>query len=248
MSNTKVIFTRLLVCDADHLILPATASQVLSASEQARLAGIQHPSQGKLFLLGRYLLRQLLAPLLQQAPSQLAININAKGKPELADTDWHFNISHSGSLLTLAFGNQAPLGVDIETRLLSPAQVQRLAKRYLSHDEQTWLDQPNSDALFLRLWTIKEAVLKAHGSGIANNLQAVCWHPEQDHAHFSEQHYQLRRFRLQPSPLLSGPLPQSRLTLAIASNAATPVELLNLADLATILEISGPQPNLYIEP
>ena len=253
MNKNKVIFTQLLVCDADHLILPADAHESLSSPERFRLAQIGNAQQAKLFLLGRYLLRQLLAPLLQLAPSQIPISINNKGKPSLLaaaslETDWHFNISHTGSLLALAIGNQAPLGVDLESRLLSGRQIERLARRYFSETEQNWLALQPDPAHFLRLWTIKEAVLKAHGSGIANNLSAVHWQPFAAHAHFGKQHYQLQHFLLQHPPLLLDLKAASQLTLAIQAPSLAPLELLAVADLGLALEISGAQPNLYLKP
>lgn len=241
MSKNKVIFTQLLVCDVDHLILPANAYESLSSPERSRLAQIANAKQAKLFLLGRYLLRQLMAPKLQLAPTQISIRINSKGKPSLLAPDWHFNISHSGRFLALAIGNQAPLGVDLESRLLSAPQIQRLARRYFSEQEQAWLVKHPEPEHFLRLWTIKEAVLKAHGSGIANNLSAVQWQPYQSHAQFDEQHYQLQHFLLHEHKDAS-----SRLTLAIQDIMAAPLELLSLADLGLALEISGTQPNLCV--
>ena len=258
MSKNKVIFTQLLVCDADHLLLPPNAHDALSDPERLRLAQIANPAQAKLFLLGRYLVRQLLAPHLQLLPHLIPIGINHKGKPSLLlpnslETDWHFNISHTGNLLALAIGNQAPLGVDLESRQLSVAQIQRLAKRYFNAQEQAWLATHSQPAHFLRLWTIKEAVLKAHGAGIANHLSAVHWLPYQDHALLGEQRYQLTHFQLTPFALTDSrplaaapPLHQAcRLTLAMQSPSSAPLTLLSLADLALALEISGPQPNLY---
>lgn len=220
------------------------------------MAQIANPVPAKLFLLGRYLLRQLLAPRLLLAPSQIPISINNKGKPSLfrsdkcppdsllpdeSNSNWHFNISHTGSLLALAISNQAPLGVDLESRQLSSTQIQRLARRYFSEDEQAWLAQYPKSEHFLRLWTIKEAVLKAHGGGIANNLSAVRWQPYQDYAQFDELHYQLQHFLLQEDKDAS-----TRLTLAIQGAQAAPLELLSVADLGLALEISGVQPNICV--
>lgn len=261
MNKNKVIFSQLLVCDTDHLILPADAHNSLSSPERLRLAQIANAQQAKLFLLGRYLVRQLLAPALQLCPPTIPIGINHKGKPSLLmpnsiATDWHFNISHTGSLLALAIGNQAPLGVDLESRQLSSTQILRLAKRYFSAEEQVWLAQHPEPAHFLRLWTLKEAVLKAHGSGIANNLSAVHWQPDQAHALFGEQRYQLQHFLLREQPLATDVLQagvlqakvnsSSRLTLAIQGEQTAPLEILSLTDLGLALEISGPQPNLYV--
>lgn len=239
MSKNKATSTQILICDADHLILPHYAQRLLSPPERTRLENMKSPQQAKLFLLGRYLLRQLLAPVLQQAPEQLDIRLDDKGKPQLADSGWHFNISHSANLLVLAFGNQGQLGIDIEGRHLSELQIQRLAKRYFAPEEQAWLSQDHTQARFLQLWTIKEAVLKAHGGGIANNLSAVQWHPFEPIAHFEKAQYQLHLYQAQ----------HNRVTLA-HQHAATldlnkdTIHPLKLSDLPFTLEISGPQPNL----
>lgn len=253
MSKNKDIFSQLLVCDADHLVLPADAHESLSSAERLRLAQISNGQQAKLFLLGRYLLRQLLAPQLQLSPSQIPISINKKGKPSLAmpnglATSWHFNISHTGSLLALAVSNQAPLGIDLESRLLAARQIERLAKRYFSAADVAWLALHPDPHYFLRLWTIKEAVLKAHGSGIANNLSAVHWQPFTADAHFAGQHYQLQHFLVQPSTRSTNSPPGGQLTLAMQGASLATLQLLQLADLGLALEISGSQPNLYQSP
>lgn len=234
MSKNKVIFTRLLICDSEHIVLPSDAADMLSIAEQERLHHIRPPQQARLFLLGRYLLRQLLGDALSQPPQSIAIRINARGKPQLLQPDWHFNISHSGSTLALAISNQAPVGIDVEGRQLSSTQIHRLARRYFSTAEQDWLSRHNSADAFLQLWTIKEAVLKAHGGGIANNLSAVCWQPDDNQAHFDNASYRLYQYQYQ----------HSRLTLAISSPLNSRVACLNPGDLPFELEITGPQPNL----
>ncbi|ART78731.1 4'-phosphopantetheinyl transferase family protein [Oceanisphaera avium] len=246
MNKNKVIFNQLLVCDTDHLQLPKDADQVLSQAERTRLANITQPKQANTFLVGRYLLRQLLARQLHIAPAELTIAINPKGKPQLQLSDarslvqWHFNLSHSQSLLALALSNQAPLGLDIESRQLNAKQILRLAKRYFNEWEQSWLASNPQPENFLRLWTIKEAVLKADGAGIANNLAAVMWQPEHNEARFGHCRYQLNHYLVHGA---SKTLP-SRLTLAIQSEHAPPWQQMNVADLALALEIHGPQPNL----
>ena len=234
MSKNKVIFTKLLICDSEHLGLPSGAAHLLSPAEQERLAKMRHPQQARLFLLGRYLLRQLLADPMSQSPERIDIKINARGKPQLVQPGWHFNISHSGSTLALAISNQAPLGIDVEGRLLSSTQVHRLARRYFTDAEQAWLNQHNNADAFLQLWTIKEAVLKAHGSGIANNLSAVHWQPYDNAAYFDDARYSLHQYRYQ----------HSRLTLALSNANNASIDCLKPDDLPFELEITGPQPNL----
>ncbi|MBM7454422.1 4'-phosphopantetheinyl transferase [Oceanisphaera litoralis] len=245
MSENKDIFTDLLILDSNGVSLPDNARKTLSQAELARLDRISHPRQARLFLLGRYLLRQRLAERLMLAPNLIPVHIDVRGKPLLEEqAGWHFNISHSGDILALAIGNRGSLGVDIEGRQLSAAQITRLARRYLSEQEQQWLSTSQaSSADFIRLWTVKEAVLKAHGGGIANNLQRVHWQPDQADATLDRHPYRLYQY----------PLAHSWLTLAIDDRAGSSgglgwpePALLNPADLPFELEITGPQPNLSV--
>lgn len=245
MSKNKDIFTELLICNSLGVRLPLNAQKTLSQTEITRLGGIRHPHQARLFLLGRYLLRQLLADRLSEAPEHIAIHIDARGKPLLEQHGWHFNISHSGDMLALTIGNQNSLGVDIEGRQLSATQITRLARRYLSEQEQQWLSRSQTaSADFTRLWTVKEAVLKAHGGGIANNLQRVHWQPDAKCATLEQHRYRLHQYALGPSWLTLAIDEQNEITEAMAG--PEPI-MISLADLPFELEITGPQPNLSLE-
>lgn len=239
MSKNNDIFTELLICDGVNIKLPADAQKTLSQQERERLAGMSHPGQARLFLLGRYLLRHWLALRLMEDPARIPIRIDAKGKPWLDRPGWQFNISHCGDLLALAIGNGGSLGIDLESRQLDPIQIHRLARRYLSQEEQDWLAHspvPGQD--FIRLWTVKEAVLKAQGGGIANNLQRVHWKAGSPLARFDDQPYRLYQ----------APLGAAWLTLAQAGEQGPRPVLRGPADLPCDLEIGGPQPNLTINP
>lgn len=238
MSENNDIAVELLVCDVMAIKPPQNACKSLSRAERQRLLGLPGAVQARLFLLGRYLLRQRLGQLLGEPPAALDIGLNNRGKPELADRGWQFNLSHSGSLLALAFSPCAPVGVDLESRQLDGPRITRLARRYLADAEQAWLAESRQPAHdFQRLWTVKEAVLKADGGGIANNLAGVEWQPGQP----------LARFNGQPYRLFQGGLGHTSLTLAVAGEAGR-LRRLSLGDCAPALEITGLQPNLAINP
>ncbi|WMC09667.1 4'-phosphopantetheinyl transferase superfamily protein [Oceanimonas pelagia] len=238
MSENNDIDVELLICDVMAIKSPQTVCKTLSPAERQRLDGITNAVQARLFLLGRYLLRQRLGRLLGQPPATLEIGLSDKGKPELAGGGWQFNLSHSGSLLALALSPHSAVGVDLERRQLEPARITRLARRYLAGAEQAWLTQSRQPAQdFQRLWTVKEAVLKAGGDGIANNLDRVEWRPGEPRAHFNERVYRLYQ----------GRAADASLTLAVAGEPGR-LRRLSLADCAPALEITGPQPNLAINP
>jgi 4'-phosphopantetheinyl transferase len=64
------------------------------------------------------------------------------------------------------------IGLDIEPITRRP-QWQKVVKRWFSSQEAAWLLAADDPEAFLRVWTLKEAWLKATGRGIADNLQTL---------------------------------------------------------------------------
>ena len=97
---------------------------------------------------------------------------NEHGKPSIEGK--YFNISHCKSGIAVAVDDQ-PIGIDIEAiRHAEP----ELIERTMNAQEQ---QQIRSDRDFTRLWTRKEAVVKAQGTGIESfeqlqkTLEAEDW-------------------------------------------------------------------------
>lgn len=96
--------------------------------------------------------------------------ISPGGKPVFPENkEIFFNISHSGTYVGLAFGKRE-LGLDMES--VKRADL-RVAKRFFREEEYEYLanleESVRADA-FCRLWTGKEAILKAAGKGLAASL------------------------------------------------------------------------------
>ena len=89
------------------------------------------------------------------------------GKPAFRENRAvQFNISHSHDTVLLAFGDR-PLGADIE--FVGKANL-KIAKRFFAEEEYDFLSgQKEADRgdAFCRIWTGKEAVGKAEGSGLS---------------------------------------------------------------------------------
>jgi len=125
---------------------------------------------------GWHWLRATLADALGCAADDLHIVRDVRGKPQLSATQahWHFSLSHSGALALLALAD-LPVGVDLEAPR-PQLRALALAARYFAADESAALQQLSHgrQALaFRQLWTAKEAVLKADGSGLAYGLERV---------------------------------------------------------------------------
>lgn len=85
--------------------------------------------------------------------------------------DFDFNISHSGRYAVCVFSKAGRVGVDIEEK--KPFLLESVAASFRAEEQAIISNssQPLDD--FYQLWTQKEAVLKAEGSGLHIPLQEV---------------------------------------------------------------------------
>jgi 4'-phosphopantetheinyl transferase len=117
-------------------------------------------------ILGRLLLRAGLLRLGLHRDAPLAAwTRDASGRPRLLDCPADFSISHSGGLVLCALTMAGRLGVDVERR----ARMKNLELRAAFGDGE-WADilaSTDPSLTALRLWTIKEAALKADGRGLS---------------------------------------------------------------------------------
>lgn len=113
------------------------------------------------------------------AQDTLPLARETRGRPRIHapharhDASW----SHSGEGLLIALGEGVELGVDMEWRRPRPRALE-LAERYFATPETQWLtglDATSREEAFLRLWCAKEAVLKAHGYGLAFGLHRLAF-------------------------------------------------------------------------
>lgn len=82
-----------------------------------------------------------------------------------------FNISHSGNFVLIGFSGEMELGVDIEQ--IKEINAEDLSG-YFHQEEYAFLKNRNFDEnSFYRIWTRKEALLKAIGIGFLEGLDQI---------------------------------------------------------------------------
>lgn len=144
----------------------AGADGLLSAEERARAARFVFERDRRRFAGGRAALRRLLAGYGGGRAGALALGARPGGKPFLADGP-PFNLSHSAEAGLLAVGGEREVGVDLE-RIRPLEDLAALAASALAPAEQAaWRAGGGDGPAFLRIWTRKEAALKALGVGLA---------------------------------------------------------------------------------
>jgi 4'-phosphopantetheinyl transferase len=145
----------------------------LSDEETLKAQAFKFPTLRDRYIAARGMLRETLAGYLAVDPTALKFVSGPYGKPALLDEALHFNISHTADSLLIAVANFSDIGIDIEAVKLR-RNFDSLAQRCFSEPEyQGWCGLPaemQAEA-FYRLWTKKEAFVKAVGRGIALGVE-----------------------------------------------------------------------------
>lgn len=156
---------------------------ILSPCEKENVLRMHGDNLKKSALLARALVRTTIARYQinsQVSPTSLKFRKNIYGKPEV---DWqnhydrnppplHFNISHTSSLIACGVTLDSPIGIDVEEKQRTTKNnILSFARRYFSPHEVESLSiisDPEIQRLeFLKLWTLKEAYVKALGRGFS---------------------------------------------------------------------------------
>jgi len=153
----------------------AFSREYLSAEERARVPEYRIREAAERYVVTRALVRIVLSQHIGVPPREIRVTRTDTGKPVVTD-GVHFNVTHSGELVLVAVSEDCPVGVDVE-RKREVARVDALIARWLTESERTDVAQfrarglTESDA-FLRVWSLKEARLKALGVGISGAARA----------------------------------------------------------------------------
>lgn len=151
------------------------ARTFLDRRELARVERFVHERDAKRNILAHGLMRHLLAEATGQHPEQVRFTFGKFKKPFLAgDYSVQFNLSDTKDALIIAMNKGGEIGADIETM---DRRVDHLAvaDHYFTEREKEIIfnDEKEGKRRFLELWTKKEALLKATGVGIMDDLKLL---------------------------------------------------------------------------
>lgn len=120
------------------------------------------------FIICRSTLRKVLGEFLNRSPSDICFSYSEYGKPYLSPkiSSCYFNVSHSKEYFAIAISDVC-MGVDIEY-CQKDLELLQIAKEVFTSNEMTKLSILSKEKQlheFYKMWTIKEACIKALGTG-----------------------------------------------------------------------------------
>ncbi|XP_076913247.1 uncharacterized protein LOC143571806 [Bidens hawaiensis] len=155
----------------------------LSPVEKEHVFSMRGDELQKSALLARTLVRTTISRYQIHSrvnPKSLVFGKNAYGKPEVIweeSDDWHppplhFNLSHTSSLIACGVAVGSPIGIDVEEKQRKTKNnILSFAERYFSCEEVVALSAISDPEVqrhkFIKLWTLKEAYVKALGIGFS---------------------------------------------------------------------------------
>lgn len=123
------------------------------------------------YLLGRLLLSLQLSKHGYKHDILKSINYTTFNRPFIKEINADFSISHSGEYVVCAFSEVQKVGVDIE-------HIQLIDFENFSYilsvaDKEAINRSVDKFRTFFNIWSAKEAILKAHGCGLAGELDKL---------------------------------------------------------------------------
>jgi phosphopantetheinyl transferase len=156
---------------ADTRDLSAAAIDALvTDGDRERLSANARPLRRTQHLAGRALLRFALEHWTGSPAASHRLHVREGGKPECLDGP-AISVSHDATSVACAIAASGEVGVDVQ-HALPRRRIADIARQYFSQAENAWLDSAGPDAFYM-LWVLKEAYLKALGSGLAGGLGAL---------------------------------------------------------------------------
>jgi 4'-phosphopantetheinyl transferase len=170
----------------DRLDEPAVTGwlSTLDEIERARAARFVFPRHRVQFITAHALVRTALGRLCGVPPAAWRFVADAHGKPsawlEDGPAPVSFNLSHTEGMVGLAIRLGAGWAIGFDLEPVARTVDLAVADRFFAAREVAWLGGLAESARaegFVRLWTLKEAFIKATGKGLTQNLAAFSFDP-----------------------------------------------------------------------
>lgn len=149
---------------------------ILSDVEKKRAKAFHFKRDYRRYTYAHALLRSVISFYTGLHPENIKFSTNNSGKPFLNDKQGiQFNLSHTRDLVAVVISPGVQIGVDVE-RYKPFTDMDDVASRIMTTIEYLQfleLDKEAKELFFYKCWVRKEAVVKAWGTGIDQNLSKI---------------------------------------------------------------------------
>jgi 4'-phosphopantetheinyl transferase len=151
--------------------------QTLAGDEIARAGRFHFDHDRKRFITRRGALRTIMGQYLGMDKRDVMFEYGKHGKPAVAGAcnreNIRFSIAHSAGVALMAFARSHDIGIDIE-RIRPVPEMDGVVERFFSAGEKAHirgLPLHERREAFFRVWTRKEAFVKATGEGLSRSFE-----------------------------------------------------------------------------
>jgi len=165
-----------LLTDKEHVAEWLDAVEaVLSAEELSKYRAIRHPKSRQSYLTAHAMLRSVLSKYVDRPALEWQFTRGEHGKPSLSQVgdlpDIRFNLTHTEGLCACVVSLSGDCGIDVE-RHDAVHRFEAVSQRMFADEESRFLlDHDFDAAMFYRLWTLREAYVKALGLGLVGSTK-----------------------------------------------------------------------------
>jgi phosphopantetheine--protein transferase-like protein len=146
----------------------------INKDDQLKAGRLFNSEDRKTVLICYTMLRMILSKKLNMNPHEISYLFGTHGKPGLKGDPLFFSISHTRNSFSFAISDNYYIGLDVE-EINRDINFETIIRRFFSGNEGEYIlnSKGNSRDRFFLLWTRKEALLKAIGTGIIPQLSNI---------------------------------------------------------------------------
>jgi 4'-phosphopantetheinyl transferase len=146
-------------------------SGLVNAQEATRAAGFKKTRDAQDYILRHGMVRAVVGQYIRKEPQEIQFIHEQSGKPDLDPEgdlhDIHFSLSRTDEMVCLGISKKTRIGLDV-VKCDSRYPFLAAAEYLFTPDERQWITRTtphDRHVRFFRIWSLKEALLKAMGGG-----------------------------------------------------------------------------------
>lgn len=168
--------------------------RLIGPFEKNKASRYRRSQDRQAYLLGKALLARHLENSGYSSKLLKNLSYTMFNRPFIECIKGDFNVSHSGRFVICAFSITAGVGVDIEK--IQPVNYSDFNNILNADDKNTIKNSPDRNHAFFNIWSAKEAILKADGCGLVDDIHKLEIHSNK--GIFNKNIYYLKELDIDP--------------------------------------------------